>query len=52
MDSDNIGEVPELTNLLMRISIKEDLQLISSEENMSQEKTDALSIENQQWLMI
>ena len=44
-DIDNIGEVSKLSNLLKSISISEDLQLVSSEENMSQEKIDALSIE-------
>ena len=44
-DRDNIGEVSELSNLLKSISISEDLQLVSSEENMSQEKINALSIE-------
>ena len=44
-DRDNIGEVSKLSNLLKSISISEDLQLVSSEENMSQEKIDALSIE-------
>ena len=34
VDSDNIGEVSELTNLLKHISISEDLHLISSKENM------------------
>ena len=44
-DRDNIGEVSELSNLLKSISINEDLQLVSSEENMSQEKINALTIE-------
>ena len=35
----------ELSNLLKSISISEDLQLVSSEENMSQEKINTLSIE-------
>ena len=45
VDRDNIGEVSKLSNLLKSISISEDLQLVSSEENMSQEKIDALSTE-------
>ena len=44
-DRNNIGEVSELSNLLKSISISEDLQLVSSEENMSQEKINALSNE-------
>ena len=44
-DRDNIGKVSKLSNLLKSISISEDLQLVSSEENTSQEKIDALSIE-------
>ena len=31
-DRDNIGEVSKLSNLLKSISISEDLQLVSSEE--------------------
>ena len=42
---DNIGEVSELSNLFKSISISQDLQLISSEEIMSHEQIDALSIE-------
>ena len=34
-DRGNIGEVSKLSNLLKSISISEDLQLVSSEENMS-----------------
>ena len=45
VDRDNIGEASELSNLLKSIPISEDLQLVSSEENMSQEKINALSIE-------
>ena len=45
MDRDNIGEVSKLSNLLKSISVSKDLQLVSSEENMSQEKIDAFSIE-------
>ena len=45
MDRDKIGEVSKLSNLLRSISVNEDLELVSSEENMSQEKIDALSIE-------
>ena len=45
MDRDKIGEVSKLSNLLRSISVSEDLELVSSEENMSQEKIDALSIE-------
>ena len=44
-DRDNTGEVSKLSNLLKSISISEDLQLVSSEENMSQETIHALSIE-------
>ena len=44
MDRDKIGEVSKLSNLLRSISVNEDLELVSSEENMSQEKIDALSI--------
>ena len=45
MEKDNIREVSELSNLLKSISVSEVLQLVSSEENMSQEKIDALSME-------
>ena len=44
MDRDNIGEVPKLSNLLKNVSTSEELQLVSSEENMSQEEINALSI--------
>ena len=54
VDSDNIGEVSELTNLLMRISISEDLQLISSEEKMLYQLRNQMlyQLRNQQWLTI
>ena len=45
MDRGNIGEVPKLSNLLKNISTSEELQLVSSEENMSQEEINTLSIE-------
>ena len=44
-DRDNIGKVFKLSNLLKSISISENLQLVSSEENMWQAKIDALSVE-------
>ena len=44
-DRDNLGEVSKLSNLLKSITVSEDLQLVSSEDNMLQEKIDALSIE-------
>ena len=40
-----IGEVSKLSNLLKRISISEDMQLVFIWRNMSQEKIDVLPIE-------
>ena len=34
VDRDNIGDVSELSNKMESISISEDLQLVSSEENI------------------
>ena len=45
METDHFGEKSELSNLLKSISVSEDFQLVSSEENMPQEKIDASSIE-------
>ena len=42
-ERDDIVEVPELLNLLKSISVSEDLQLGSTEENMSRENIDAFS---------
>ena len=37
VDRDNIGEVSKLLNLLKYISVTDDLQLVSPEENMTGE---------------